>query len=89
MNVTPGGHPEMCHPAEHTEWHSAPLLFPRGSEAALVGHRQLTEWPEIALCPFTRLAPLPSDQEEAEREQRGWRASLVGWGTGQEIPSRA
>lgn len=68
MNVTPGGYPEICHLAEHTEWHPVPLLFPKCLEAALLGHLHLTEWPEFALYPFTCLTPLPSDQEEAEME---------------------
>lgn len=78
MNVTLGGHSETCHPAENSEWHSAPLLFPRCLEAALMGHLHLIEWPELALCPFTCLTPLPRDQEKAAMEQRIWMPSLGG-----------
>lgn len=87
MNVTLGGHSETCHPAENSEWHSAPLLFPRCLEAALMGHLHLIEWPELALCPFTCLTPFTKgpgkgcDGAENLDAKPGW------WGTGQEIPS--
>lgn len=29
MNVTPGGHLDMCRLAEYIEWHSAPLAVPK------------------------------------------------------------